>query len=47
MLQTAMLELYMAIETLLVLKPSWQLALSTLDHAPVTIAILNHDRTSL
>ena len=42
-----MLELYMAIEPRLVLKPSWRLAVGTLDHAPVTIAILDHARTSL
>jgi hypothetical protein len=42
-----MLELYMAIQPRLVLEPPWQLALSTLDHAPVTIAILDHARTSL
>ena len=42
-----MLELRMAIEPRLVLKPSWRLALGTLDHAPVTIAILDHVRTSL
>ena len=42
-----MLELYMAIQPRLVLELSWRLALGTLDHAPVTIAILDHARTSL
>ena len=42
-----MLELRMAVEPCVVLKASWRLALGTLDHAPVTIAILDHARTSL
>jgi len=42
-----MLELRMAIQPRLVLKTPWRIALSTLDYAPVTIAILDHVRTSL
>ena len=42
-----MLELRMAVEPCFVLKTTWRTALSTLDYAPVTIAILDHARTSL
>jgi hypothetical protein len=42
-----MLELRMAVESCLVLKTPWRIALSTFSHAPVTIAILEHVRTSL
>jgi hypothetical protein len=43
----AMLELRMAVEPCFVLKTPWRIALSTLDYAPVTIAIFDHVRTSL
>ena len=42
-----MLELRMAIESRLIFKTPWRLALSTLDPAIVTIAILDHALTSL
>ena len=42
-----MLELRMAVEPCLVLETSWRLAFRTLDSATVTIAILDHARTSL
>ncbi len=42
-----MLELRMAVEAWFVLKTPWRTPLSTLDYAPVTIAILDHARTSL
>ena len=42
-----MLELRMAVEPCVVLKAPWRIALSTLDYAPVTIAIFDHVRTSL